>query len=46
MILVKFVSKVVTFNEIKKPGGPPKEFHGPLAGRGPPVEKHCFRGLI
>jgi len=41
MILMKFVSKVVIFNEIKKkPGGPPKEFHGPLEGRGPPVEKH------
>jgi hypothetical protein len=37
MILMKFVSKVVIFNEMKKPGGPPKELHGP------PVEKHWLK---
>jgi hypothetical protein len=46
MILMKFVSKVVVFNKIKKPGGPPKEFHGPLEGRGPPVEKHWSRAVV
>jgi len=40
MILMKFVSKVVIFNKIKKPGGPPKELHGP------PVGKHLLRGLV
>ncbi len=46
MILMKFVSKVVIFNKIKKPGGPPKEHHGPLEGRGPPFEKHLLGGLV
>jgi len=37
---MKFVSKVVIFNKIKKnPGGPPKEL------RGPSVEKHCSKTL-
>jgi len=45
IIFMKFLSKIIIFCKIKKPGGPSKELRGPLEGRGPPVEKHWFNVL-
>ncbi len=42
---MKFVSKIIFLTQWENPGGPPKDLRGPLEGRGPPVEKHWFRGF-
>jgi len=41
---MKFVSESFIFNNMWKACGTPKELKGPTEGRGPPVEKHCYKG--